>query len=365
MANFSGTHFGLISRIAIRPSPHPALYGVARDGVFIDAVAVEYDLACVSRPLREALAGRIARPHLLSSAHRRRARPIASSRRRAARVSRDAFRSSSRCSTRPRRIDAALAGARAAARARRRDHRGRWRQPRRHRWRCAAPLADRVVVERARARHADECRRSGRARRRAAVPACRHAASARCGPADRSTASRGRGAPGAASTSRSKAGIRCSRVVAAAMNTRSRLTGITTGDQAMFVTRAAFAAAGGFPAIALMEDITFARHAQAHLAAALAARARDDVGPALGDARRGAHDPADVAAAADVFFRRDAGRAGAALRLCAEGSPGGLIRRRQVLSIGRADARALPHNVRDGPAAGGSSWAGSSCFSPD
>ena len=45
MANFSGTRFGLISRIAIRPSPHPALYGVARDGVFIDAVAVDYDLA--------------------------------------------------------------------------------------------------------------------------------------------------------------------------------------------------------------------------------------------------------------------------------------------------------------------------------
>jgi rSAM/selenodomain-associated transferase 2 len=48
-------------------------------------------------------------------------------------------------------------------------------------------------------------------------------------------------------------------VVAAAMSTRSRLTGITTGDQAMFVTRAAFDTAGGFPAIALMEDITFAR----------------------------------------------------------------------------------------------------------
>jgi rSAM/selenodomain-associated transferase 2 len=48
-------------------------------------------------------------------------------------------------------------------------------------------------------------------------------------------------------------------VIAAAMNTRSRFTGITTGDQAMFVTRAAFDAAGGFPAIALMEDITFAR----------------------------------------------------------------------------------------------------------
>jgi rSAM/selenodomain-associated transferase 2 len=48
-------------------------------------------------------------------------------------------------------------------------------------------------------------------------------------------------------------------VIAWFMNTRSRLTGIATGDQAMFVTRAAFAAAGGFPEIALMEDIEFAR----------------------------------------------------------------------------------------------------------
>jgi hypothetical protein len=48
-------------------------------------------------------------------------------------------------------------------------------------------------------------------------------------------------------------------LIAAAMNARSRLTGITTGDQAMFVTRAAFVAAGGFPEIALMEDIEFAR----------------------------------------------------------------------------------------------------------
>jgi len=43
------------------------------------------------------------------------------------------------------------------------------------------------------------------------------------------------------------------------MNARSRLTGITTGDQAMFVTRGAFEAAGGFPEIALMEDIALAR----------------------------------------------------------------------------------------------------------
>ena len=39
------------------------------------------------------------------------------------------------------------------------------------------------------------------------------------------------------------------------MNWRSRLTGIATGDQAMFVTRGAFDQAGGFPPIALMEDV--------------------------------------------------------------------------------------------------------------
>ena len=43
------------------------------------------------------------------------------------------------------------------------------------------------------------------------------------------------------------------------MNARSRLTGIATGDQAMFVTREAFDAAGGFPEIALMEDIELSR----------------------------------------------------------------------------------------------------------
>ena len=45
MANFRGSTCGSISRIATRPSPHATLYGSARDGVFIDAVAVEYGLA--------------------------------------------------------------------------------------------------------------------------------------------------------------------------------------------------------------------------------------------------------------------------------------------------------------------------------
>ena len=49
------------------------------------------------------------------------------------------------------------------------------------------------------------------------------------------------------------------RVVAALMNLRSRLTGIATGDQAMFVRREAFDAVGGFPLQPLMEDIELSR----------------------------------------------------------------------------------------------------------
>ena len=48
-------------------------------------------------------------------------------------------------------------------------------------------------------------------------------------------------------------------VVAALMNARSRLTGIATGDQAMFVRREAFAAAGAFPPIPLMEDVALSK----------------------------------------------------------------------------------------------------------
>lgn len=48
-------------------------------------------------------------------------------------------------------------------------------------------------------------------------------------------------------------------VVAAFMNARSRLTGIATGDQAIFVRRGVFEVAGGFPPIALMEDIAMSR----------------------------------------------------------------------------------------------------------
>jgi rSAM/selenodomain-associated transferase 2 len=49
------------------------------------------------------------------------------------------------------------------------------------------------------------------------------------------------------------------RVVAAGMNLRSRLSGIATGDQGIFVTREAFESAGGFPVQPLMEDIELSR----------------------------------------------------------------------------------------------------------
>ena len=49
------------------------------------------------------------------------------------------------------------------------------------------------------------------------------------------------------------------RIVGAMMNWRSRLTGIATGDQAIFVKRDAFQKVGGYPPIALMEDIALSK----------------------------------------------------------------------------------------------------------
>lgn len=49
------------------------------------------------------------------------------------------------------------------------------------------------------------------------------------------------------------------KLIAFMMNWRSRLTGIATGDQAIFVATAAFHAVGGFPDIPLMEDIALSK----------------------------------------------------------------------------------------------------------
>ncbi|HET6762450.1 MAG TPA: TIGR04283 family arsenosugar biosynthesis glycosyltransferase [Longimicrobiaceae bacterium] len=49
------------------------------------------------------------------------------------------------------------------------------------------------------------------------------------------------------------------RVVERMISARSRLSGIATGDQAIFVRRDWFQRAGGFPAIPLMEDVALSR----------------------------------------------------------------------------------------------------------
>lgn len=52
------------------------------------------------------------------------------------------------------------------------------------------------------------------------------------------------------------------RLIAAMMNLRSRLTSVATGDQAIFMRRAFYFDAGGFPPLALMEDIAFCKRAR-------------------------------------------------------------------------------------------------------
>ncbi|MCB1887963.1 MAG: TIGR04283 family arsenosugar biosynthesis glycosyltransferase [Rhodocyclaceae bacterium] len=52
-------------------------------------------------------------------------------------------------------------------------------------------------------------------------------------------------------------------VIARMMNLRSRLTGIATGDQAIFVSRELFERVGGYAEIPLMEDIDLSRRLRA------------------------------------------------------------------------------------------------------
>ncbi|EHR72237.1 glycosyl transferase [Burkholderiales bacterium JOSHI_001] len=54
------------------------------------------------------------------------------------------------------------------------------------------------------------------------------------------------------------------RLVAMLMNLRSRLTGIATGDQALFMRHDLFNRVGGFPDLPLMEDIAICRTLKRH-----------------------------------------------------------------------------------------------------
>ncbi len=95
-------------------------------------------------------------------------------------------------------------------------------------------------------------------------------------------------------------------VVARLMNLRSAWTGIATGDQAMFIRRDSFQQVAGFPDQPLMEDIELSKRLL-QLAHGRPLRLRERLGhfwPALGVARRLAHDLADVAAALALLARR-------------------------------------------------------------
>ncbi len=54
------------------------------------------------------------------------------------------------------------------------------------------------------------------------------------------------------------------RIIEFMMNSRSRITGIVTGDQGIFVTQNTFTQAGGFPDIPLMEDIAISKRLRAY-----------------------------------------------------------------------------------------------------
>ncbi len=57
-------------------------------------------------------------------------------------------------------------------------------------------------------------------------------------------------------------------VIAAGMNLRSRLTGMATGDQGLFVQRALFESVGAYANLPLMEDLALSKTLRAHAPAA-------------------------------------------------------------------------------------------------
>ena len=63
------------------------------------------------------------------------------------------------------------------------------------------------------------------------------------------------------------------RMIATLMNARSRLTGIATGDQAIFIDATVFHSLGGFPIIPLMEDVAFCKRLR-HLHAPFSSKSK-------------------------------------------------------------------------------------------
>jgi rSAM/selenodomain-associated transferase 2 len=126
-----------------------------------------------------------------------------------------------------------------------------------------APLADRIIV--AATGRASQMQ-AGALQARGAVLWFLHADTRACVDADRAIAAAL--AAGERSWGRFDVGFReagvLMNVVATLMNLRSRLTGIATGDQGIFVRRELFERVSGVPQIPLMEDIAFSRLLKRH-----------------------------------------------------------------------------------------------------
>ena len=127
----------------------------------------------------------------------------------------------------------------------------------------AAPLADRVLsAPRGRARQMNAGANAARGRLLLFVhadtsldPACRAALVHACD---------GEGAAWGRFDVRLSGAARAFRVIEAMINLRSRISGIATGDQAMFVDAGLFRGVGGFPEIPLMEDVALSRLLRDH-----------------------------------------------------------------------------------------------------
>ncbi len=104
-------------------------------------------------------------------------------------------------------------------------------------------------------------------------------------------------------------------IVGRLMDVRSRLTGIATGDQAIFVRRDAFESVGGFAEIAADGRHRFVQASQAREPALVRSRKCGQLRPAVGAERGVRHHPADVAATAGFFLGRRSNRARAPIRL--------------------------------------------------
>ena len=75
------------------------------------------------------------------------------------------------------------------------------------------------------------------------------------------------------------------RIIEFLLNWRSRLTGIATGDQGIFVKREAFQRVGGFPEIDLMEDISLSKTLKRDWPSSVSLAKGRDFQPPLGKKR--------------------------------------------------------------------------------